>query len=315
MSRRAKILEPFATAPVTHGRRMWRKSSAVTCVSVTRADRAVFDVLAVQNDPARLRGAQAHQSFDEFGAPRTDHAADTEHLARPHVEADAIDTMINRQILNAKDRRGVGRRALVGIKHLQFAPDHQFGHFTLAEASRGPGADHTAVAQHGDAVSERLHLVEAMRNVKHRNALIAQHSDNAEQRRDLIVGQNRRRLIQDHHLAIVQERTRDLHQLALRKREVADTVAWARGRTDFRKEFAGPAVHCTVIDDQTAADFTSEKQIFSDGQVRSQQNFLMHQDDTGLFRLHRVSKRDRLAIHEQLAFRRRDMTRQDLHQR
>ncbi|MBB3979674.1 hypothetical protein GGQ64_004918 [Rhizobium azooxidifex] len=203
----------------------------------------------------------------------------------------------------------------MGIKHLQFTPDHQLGHFTLAEAYGWPGTDHAAVTQHGDAVSERLHLIKAMGNVKNRHAVIAQHPYNVEKRRNFIIGQNRRRLVQDDDFSIVQKRACNLHELALGERQFRDTIARARRRANPCKKLCGTAVHRAVVDHQTATYLTPQKQVFRDRKVRSEQNFLVYEYDAGFFRLDRVSKLDRLAVHEQPAFRRRDVTGQQLHQR
>ena len=262
-----------------------------------------------------MRRAKPHQPLDQFGAARPDHAADAEHLTRADLEGNLLRAMVDGKIRDGQDRCGCRLRSLVRIKHIEFAADHQFGHFALAEPRRRPGADHPAIAQDRDAVGQRLHFVEAVRDIENGDAVIAQAAHDVEQRRYLVIGQHGRRLIEDHHLSLVQQRACDLHELALGERQVANAVARPGRRAHPRQQFGGAAVHRPVVHHEPAADLAAEKQIFGNRQVARQQDFLMHQHDAGGLRLHGIAKRDRPAFHREAAGARRDITGQELHQR
>ena len=105
--------------------------------------------------------------------------------------------------------------------------DHR-GHEIVARVL-GDGA-----LEHGRAVPQDLHaigdlddLVEAMGDVDDRDAALAKAPDEREEPLDLLVGERRRRLVQDQAARLADERARDLDDLAL-----GDAQARDRARPD-----------------------------------------------------------------------------------
>ena len=79
-----------------------------------------------------------------------------------------------------------------------------------------PAGDQTAIAQNGDAVSERADLRHTVRNVDERHAFTAQLPDHAEEQLRFVVRQGRRRFVERQDAHAGPESAHDLEQLPMR---------------------------------------------------------------------------------------------------
>ncbi len=90
------------------------------------------------------------------------------------------------------------------------------------------------VTEDRDAIGEREHLVEPVRDVDRAHAAAPELVHDVEQHGDLLVGQRGARLVQDEHFGLFAKRLRNLDELALPDAEIAD--ARARAHVDPQRE-------------------------------------------------------------------------------
>ena len=189
-----------------------------------RPRRRAGEVAAVQRDRAGRRGPQAHQRLAQLGLPVALDAGDAEDLARPDLEGQPV----HGQPLLARDGQvgdvehdvaGLGR--LLAHPQLHVTADHQRGQVVLGGGRRAL-ADDLAPAQHGDGVGDRLDFLELVRDEDDRRAAVPQLADDAEQLLGLGRGEHRRRLVQDQHVRLPDQRLDDLDPLLDADRQVLD---------------------------------------------------------------------------------------------
>ena len=72
-----------------------------------------------------------------------------------------------------------------------------------------------AVAQNRDAVTDRIHLGQPVRDVEYRAAFALDGKQRGENALDLHVCQRRGRLVENEHARVARQQARDLDQLAL----------------------------------------------------------------------------------------------------
>ena len=104
------------------------------------------------------------------------------------------------------------------------------------------GRDGLAAAQHGDAVGDRRHLVQLVRDEDHRPAVVGHLPQRPEQHLGLLRREHRGRLVEDQDAGVAVERLQDLDPLLLAERELPDprprvdrepvALARARARAD-----------------------------------------------------------------------------------
>ena len=99
----------------------------------------------------------------------------------------------------------------------------------------GVFADEPAVAQHGDAVADLVHLVEEMRDEQDRHALVAQAPHQREQRLDFVGVEARGRFVEDQHARIGGDGARDGDELLQRRGQSAGELRRRRCRCRGRR--------------------------------------------------------------------------------
>ena len=121
-------------------------------------------------------------------------------------------------------------------RHL--APDHERGELAARRRGRGALAGELAGAQHQDAVADRHHLGELVRDEDDRQALPDQQLQRGEERIGFGRRQHRRRLVEDQHARVAVERLQDLDALALADRQRRDDRAGIDGEAEFGRRAA-----------------------------------------------------------------------------
>ena len=119
-------------------------------------------------------------------------------------------------ISRASSRRSIG---------VELAAHHQRGERLQRRPRRLDGGDGTAVAQHRDAVGDRHHLVQLVRDEDHRAPVGGHRPQRLEQRRRLLRGEHGGRLVEDQDARLAVERLQDLDALLLPDRELPDPRA------------------------------------------------------------------------------------------
>ena len=132
---------------------------------------------------------------------RAGEAGDAEDLAAVDVEVDAAQPAAADVARLEHDRRVGPRRHRRAVVRIDLLADHQAREPGGVDVGDGMGGDHAAAAQDGHAVGQLEDLVEAVRDVEHARARAPDLADHREQPLDLVVRQDRRRLVEHEHAA------------------------------------------------------------------------------------------------------------------
>ena len=97
------------------------------------------------------------------------------------------------------------------------------------------------VAQHRDLVAQRHHVLEDVRDEDHADLAVAQHAQHVEQHLGARSPERRRRLVEDQHARLGQQRLGDLDQLPLRPEAAPRRACAAPRRARARRAPAAPA--------------------------------------------------------------------------
>ena len=92
----------------------------------------------------------------------------------------------------------------------------------MVASAVGDGADRPPAAQHGDAIGDRHHLVELVRDEDDGAPLGRHRAKGDEERLGLLRGEHRGRLVEDEDPRLAVERLQDLDPLLLAHRELPD---------------------------------------------------------------------------------------------
>ena len=167
-------------------------------------------------------------------------------------------------------------------------------------------ADELAVAQHGDAIADLVHLIEEVRYEQDGDAALLQLADDAEQLGDLVEVEARGRLVEHEHLDVDRDGARDRDELLHRERVRAED----RRGIDVDAEVCehGPRVgsHAAPVDHSEPSRLPAERDVLGDRHVRQQVDLLIDRADPGLLRV--VGRREvhELTADAQLAFAERE---------
>ncbi len=212
----------------------------------------------------------------------------------------------------------MGRVRIVqlGVEARQVAADHHLDDRLGADlvARQRPGI--AAVAQHGDAVGELVHLRHAVADVDQRDALRAQLAHQPEQVLGLARGQRGGGLVEHQDARLAVQRAGDLDHLLLGDGQAADGRARPERRAEALQDRRAAGFHGGAIDlPAGAAKLAAEIDVLGDRQVRRQRQLLVDDGDAGALGVLRTVDRQRLAADQDLAARIGAVrAREDLHQ-
>ena len=137
-------------------------------------------------------------------------------------------------------------------------------------------AEFHAVAQHGDALGDLQHLVEAMADKHHADARRFSSRDSAEQRVDLVAGQRGRRLVHDDELGVGRDGAADRDELPLGDRQLRHRLVEVE-----RPRRCAPWRPCAVartagqLTGRCSAAMPADGDVLGDGEVREQRQVLI----------------------------------------
>ena len=211
-------------------------------------------VLAVDVERAAIGRLQTEQQASQLGAAGTQQAGEAQHFARADRQVGGLKVagLAEGHGLQQRGRGGVGRggrRSTGGGR--EFAAQHRRDQGLRAEFARRPFTDPLPVAQHRDAVGHRIHLVQEVRDEENRHALAAQAAQHGEELLHFIVVKAGRGLVEDQHLALDTECTRNGHHLLYRHRAVRQQLRHIDVQPDARQQLAGALVHGSPVDAKT----------------------------------------------------------------
>src|SRR5262249_6256860 len=126
-------------------------------------------------------------------------------------------------------------------------------------------------------IGHRKDLVEFMRNIYYSRAALSEPANDYKKLAHLFDRQRGSRFIENEHPRCAGDPLYDFHQLAFRKAEMIDARQWVDGNATFGKCGFGPPCHRreTYRAGKRAGWFTSQKDVFRDGELWKQAKFLM----------------------------------------
>jgi hypothetical protein len=148
-------------------------------------------------------------------------------------------------------RRGRHRRAAGCIVHL--AAQHFADEREARELGSGKFADELAVAQDGNAVADRVNLIEKMRDEHDAEAVGAQAAHHGEEFRDLFFVETGRRFVEHEQARAKVESAGDGDHLLHRDGERTELGVDVTGNLQARERLTGVATDGAPVDETEAA--------------------------------------------------------------
>ena len=186
------------------------------------------------------------------------------------------------------------RRRVLQLR--QLAAHHGGDQAVRVEFRAGVFADEPAVAQHGHAVADLVHLVEEMRDEQDRHALVAQSPDQREQRLDLVGVEARGGFVEDQHARIGGDGARHGGELLQGGRQSAGELRHVELDAEAGEQFARAPLGLAPVDAAAARPGTARipagADVLRHRQVRQQVAFLVHGADAEVLRMQRRARRD-----------------------
>jgi len=179
------------------------------------------------------------------------------------------------------------------------------------------GRDGLPVAEHGDTVGDRLHLVQLVRDEDDRATLVGHHAQRLEQGRGLLRRQHRRRLVENQHPCVAIERLQDLDALLLAERQLPDMSTRIDSDPVAVAKLGDVALDAPRMDDElpSFAPMIAEDHVLGDGERRHEPKVLMHHPHARVEGVARRRERDRLPVQLDLALVRPVQAGQDVRER
>ena len=147
--------------------------------------------LTIDRHLAAVGAVGAEQQAGGLGASRSEQAGHADHLTDAHLEVERGDARLAAEPGGLQERRGRAASAVSctsvfeGVEHGELAADHLRHELEPGELGREVLADQAAVAQHGDAIGDAIHLIEEVGDEHHRHAGRPHPIDHLEQLVDL----------------------------------------------------------------------------------------------------------------------------------
>ncbi len=220
-----------------------------------------------------------------------------------------------RQILDADDDITRGPRT-PPIQILEAATHHQADDGLAGRFRRDAAARVAAVSQYHEAIGNRLHFFDEVRDVDDGQAARLEASEQIEQRAHVGVTEAARRLVEDEDAAPHRERPRDFHELLRRRLEIANGGIWRDvGVAELLERRPCRVAHLVPSYDAAPHGFDAQHDVFHHAEVRRQRQFLVDHRDAGPARVERIARRKRLAGQPHRAAVRRERACENRHQR
>ena len=195
-------------------------------------------------------------------------------------------------------RRAVGPRVTLAADDLDVAAHHQRRERLRRRVGGLHGGERLPRAEHGDAVGDRLHLVQLVRDEDDRPPLRGHLPRRHEQVVRLVRRQHRRRLVEDQDARLLVQRLEDLHPLLLADGELPDLRVRIDAEAVALAELAHLRLDGARVDAELAAHAApvAEHEVLRDAEPLDEAEVLVHHPDPGVDRLARRREVDLLAV-------------------
>ena len=167
-----------------------------------------------------------------------------------------------------------------GFADEEFAANHLLDEALRRGGGDGLGGDVAAVAQDGDGVAELENFLEAVGDVDNGEAAGLEGADEAEEFARFAEGEGTGRFVHDDDARAGADGRGDLDKLLAAGREGAEEGGGVEIGADFGEEGAGAGVEGAAVDPAEAvAREVAEAEVFGDGEVGAEGEFLVHHRD------------------------------------
>ncbi len=251
-----------------------------------RAHRGPVDL-----DPARGLRLEPEQGAEEIAPARADEPGDPDDLTRPDVEADALEPPRDAEVADAKDGVLHLVPAVVGLQLLQLTTDHEVHEPRLVEVADLALADDLPVAENSHPVDELEELLQPVGDEHRRHPAALQAADRGEERRDLVVGERARRLVEDQHAGVGRECPGDFDELLEVGPQPPHRLVEVDVAVQAIEDLTGPRPCLPPIDPAPRARLARAKEdVLGDGEIRDDGPLLADGRDPGGDCLRRVGE-------------------------
>ena len=267
-----------------------RDSRVDSCPRVARVRDAALD-------PDFARGRMTHPAdrLRELSLPVPGDAGDGQDLAGPNRERHVLQGRFPAIALGAEaldlehDLAEGGPVALGSPRRLDLSPDHQARELLQRRVGDRDRRHRLAASEDRDAVGDRHHLVQLVRDEDDRPPVRGHLSQRLEEDARLLRRQHRGRLVEDQDPRVTVERLHDLDPLLLAERELPDPCTWVDAEPVTLAELRDALLDRARMDEERAADVSAvaEDDVLRDRERRNQAEMLVHHADSGVERLAR----------------------------
>ncbi len=181
------------------------------------------------------------------------------------------------------------------------AADHELNQPIFGSGLGIHRGDYMAVAQHRHASADAADLGHAMGDVNDADSLGGGGVDECEQMLGFTLRERSGRLVQDQHRWLGAEGLGDLHHLPLRPCQVLHRLSWIQRKAQAREQRPGLAANGLAIQKSKLPRLGAEVDVFFDGELRDQGEFLEHRADSQPARTVHRAQLDRDTPNQDLA--------------
>ena len=265
----------------------------------------------VERDGAFVGFVQTVDGAERLGTAGTHQTPETQDLALVQIEADLVGLLAGGEIFHAHDDLVKGLR--LGRFDLgDLAADHILEDLLTGDLTGLAADDDLTVAQDDGAVGQLLDLVEEVGNEEDAGTLLFEVADDLEQLGLFLVGEGGSRLVEEQDLVAGGKRTGDLYHLPLADGKVDDLLPRVDVAVHLREIFLCDGIEGFIIYKTVQA---GNGDVFRDGHIVEHDRLLMDKADAVFFRVLRGRDADRLAVDQDLTFRRLVNAAEDIHER
>ena len=202
------------------------------------------------------------------------------------------------QILDLEHRRALRPGMPLARHDRDLAAHHQCREGLRRRVDRLHGGESLPRPQNGDAIRDRLHLVQLVRDEDDRPPFGGDLAQRDEERVGLVRREHRGRLVEDEDARLLVERLQDLDPLLLADRELPDAGVRVDADAVALAELAHLGLDGARVDPEVAAHAATvaEHQVLGHGEARDEPELLVDHPDPGVDRVARRREVDLLAV-------------------
>ena len=209
---------------------------------------------------------------------------------------------------------GVGRVAARRVELVLLRADHRLDDLRHGQVTRRPGQHLAAVAHHRHPIGDLEHLLEAVRHVQDRDALGGEVAEDGEQPARLAIVQRRVRLVEDQHPGPLEQRPRQLDELALADRHPTHGEIGVDVEAEPLEHRLGELLHPPPRHESEPRRLVVDEEVGEHRALGQDAELLVHDADAVGTGGPRRGELDDLAVQRDRAAVRSDRARQHLHQ-